>query len=195
MKKYGINRRVFLIGAVATMTWPYANVWAKARPPTFHGQARQFIEYAKPITPPPATFFGPRGEVCSLEKWHGKVVLLSFWATWCKPCIWEMPHLDKLQSTLGGPDFDVVPVAFDELGLAAAPKAQAFYDRINIQNLPLLFDHAQELYVAYGTINRIAMPMSYVVDRSGMLRGYLTGPAEWHSQDAIKLIEWYLAET
>lgn len=195
MTKHEINRRKFVAGATLTVLWPFAHARADYYPPNFHGQARQFIPYSKPVAAPPATFFGPRGQVCSLEKWRGKVVLLSFWATWCKPCIWEMPHLDKLQSTLGGPDFDVVPVAFDELGLSAAPKAQAFYNRIQIQNLPLLFDHAQELHAGYGAINRIAMPMSYVVDRSGMLRGYLTGPAEWHSQDAIKLIEWYLSET
>jgi len=106
-----------------------------------------------------------------------------------------MPHLDQLQATLGGADFDVVPVAFDEQGLGALPKAQAFFERINIKNLPLLFDHGQELYKGFGAINRIAMPISYVVDRSGMLRGYLTGPAEWHSAEAIRLIEYYIAES
>ena len=49
--------------------------------------------------------------------------------------------MDQLQATLGGADFDVVPVAFDEQGLGALPKAQAFFERINIKNLPLLFDH------------------------------------------------------
>lgn len=190
-----MNRRNFLGATVATACWPIAAFAGDNRPPIFHGQARQFIEYELPVTPPSATFFGARGEVCSLEKWHGKVVLLSFWATWCKPCIWEMPHLDKLQAELGGPDFDVVTVAFDEQGLAAYPKANAFYQRIGISNLPLLFDHARELYLGFGAINRVAMPMSYVVDRKGLLRGYLTGPAEWHSSEAIDLLRYYINET
>lgn len=194
MSKLLCNRRTFLSAALAASCWSKAISANNKRPPVFRGQARQFVEYSTPVKPPLATFFGPRGLVCSLEKWRGKVVLLSFWATWCKPCIWEMPHLDQLQATLGGADFDVVPVAFDEQGLGALPKAQAFFERINIKNLPLLFDHAQELYTGFGAINRIAMPMSYVVDRSGMLRGYLTGPAEWHSAEAIQLIEHYITE-
>lgn len=194
MSKLIYNRRTFLSGAVAAALLPSAPAKADKRPPVFRGQVRQYVEYATPLTPPPATFFGPNGKVCSIEKWHGKVVLLSFWATWCKPCIWEMPHLDQLQASVGGADFDVVPVAFDEQGLGAFPKAQAFFNRIGIENLPLLFDHARELYTGFGAINRIAMPMSYVVDRKGMLRGYLTGPAEWHSADAIRLIEHYMAE-
>lgn len=195
MNNYFCNRRTFLSGALAVSCWPGTLSASNNRPPVFRGQARQFVEYSAPVKPPPATFFGPRGLVCSLEKWRGKVVLLSFWATWCKPCIWEMPHLDQLQATLGGADFDVVPVAFDEQGLGALPKAQAFFERINIKNLPLLFDHGQELYKGFGAINRIAMPISYVVDRSGMLRGYLTGPAERHSAEAIRLIEYYIAES
>lgn len=191
----GKDRRKFVAGSLAAIALPFALSPAHAkRPPVFQGQARQFVEYAAPVTSPAATFFGGRGEVCSLEKWRGKVVLLSFWATWCKPCIWEMPHLDKLQETLGGSDFDVVTVAFDEQGLASYPRAKAFYARTGVTNLPLLFDHAKELYRGFGAINRIAMPMSYVVDRTGMLRGYLTGPAEWHSQDAIDLLQYYISE-
>lgn len=195
MNKLVCNRRTFISGAAAVTLLPSISAMADSHPPVFRGQVRQYVEYTSPVPPPPATFFGGNGRVCSLEKWRGKTVLLSFWATWCKPCIWEMPHLGKLQATLGGDHFDVVPVAFDEQGLGALPKAQAFFERVNIQNLPLLFDHARELYSGFGAINRVAMPMSYVVDRQGMLRGYLTGPAEWHSADAIRLIEWYIAET
>jgi thiol-disulfide isomerase/thioredoxin len=68
-------------------------------------------------------FTNDKGDILDLSKWKGRVVLLNLWATWCAPCRKEMPDLAKLQTAMGGPDFEVVALSLDRKGLAAS---QAF---------------------------------------------------------------------
>lgn len=162
-------------------------------PPVFQGRARQYTELRPPMSAPIAPFFDAEGRPYDIGSWRGKVVLLSFWATWCVPCVWEMPILDRLQRQLGGDDFAVVPIALDEDGLAAVPRAKEFFARVGISHLPMLFDASGQVFEAYRSMNRVGMPMSYVLDRASRLQGYLIGPAEWDSQEANALLQHYLS--
>src|SRR5215510_12251867 len=58
-----------------------------------------------PREAPPLAFAGADGRAHALAEWRGRVVLLNLWATWCIPCLEEMPALERLQARLGGPDF------------------------------------------------------------------------------------------
>ena len=173
------KRRTILGGLAATGVFPIAvsAIEPPPSPPVFHGQARQYTELRPPMSAPIAPFFDAEEQPYDISAWRGKIVLLSFWATWCVPCVWEMPILDRLEGKMGGDNFAVVPIALDEDGLAAVPRAKAFYARVGITQLPLLFDPSGLVFEAYRSVNRVGMPMSYVLDRASRLRGYLIGPA------------------
>src|SRR6185369_16790929 len=90
----------------------------------------------KPAEPPQAapaiSFTDDQARTLSLADFRGRVVLLNFWATWCVPCVEEMPSLDSLQAKLGGDNFVVVAISTDRQGL---PIVVPFLHKLGVRNL------------------------------------------------------------
>ena len=128
-------------------------------------------------------FKNSAGDEISLKSWHGRVVLLNLWATWCAPCRKEMPALDRLQKDLGSQQFEVVALAVDRAGADAAAK---FLAGIEVRNLGLYVDQTARGATA---LKAVGMPTTILIDRDGREVGRLTGPAEWDSEDAKRLIK------
>lgn len=142
-------------------------------------------------TPAPVTdvtFTDPDGGTRSLADYHGKVVLVNFWATWCAPCREEMPALDALQAELGGDDFEVVPIA---TGRNAVPRIHDFFDEVGVTNLPVLLDPGMKLARQMGVVG---LPVSVLIDREGHEIARLTGDDEWASDPAKELIRQLTAD-
>ncbi|MFZ1815066.1 MAG: TlpA disulfide reductase family protein [Rhizobiaceae bacterium] len=127
----------------------------------------------------------------SIRDQAGKSVLLNLWATWCAPCREEMPALDRLQASLGGPDFQVVPVSID---LRDDAKPKAFYAETGLEHLP--FYHDGSLTV-FNTLKKrglaFGMPSTLLLDPQGCVLGWMNGPADWSGQDAMSLISAAIA--
>lgn len=123
----------------------------------------------------------------SLEHWAGQTILINLWATWCIPCIKEMPDLDRLEAELGSDTFEVVAIALDRMD----PEAPAqFYEEHNLTNLALYTDTSNASFRALREKEMaIGLPTSILADGSGCVLGILTGPALWDHADAIALIE------
>ena len=157
-----------------------------AEPPKFAGISEDF----SPIDPPEQisapTFQDKLGQPVSLDSFKGKVVVLNFWATWCPPCIAEMPALDKLQAEMGGKDFTVVAVSTDREGIK---KSAPFYRRAGIKNLALYNDTRGNLL---DTFKVKALPITLLLDREGRVIGRMEGAAQWDSTEAKALIAHYL---
>jgi thiol-disulfide isomerase/thioredoxin len=136
---------------------------------------------------PPFTFNDAGGKAVSLADFNGKVVLLNIWATWCVPCREEMPALDKLETKLGGKDFQVVAVNIDKGG---PEKAAAFLKETGATNLALYTDPTTKLF---ATLKSVGMPTTLLIDREGREIARLVGPADWASPEAIKVIETAIA--
>ena len=158
---------------------------AKVDPP-LSGWMAQFIRN----TPaPPASdkpFLTEKGDSVTLDKFVGKVVLVNFWATWCAPCIREMPSLDRLAAKISDDDFMVAAVSVDRGG---AEKARPFLDKMGVSHLTLFLDPKMALAVTSGVK---AMPTTFLIDRQGRVAGSLAGVAEWDSPEAQALIQSYL---
>ena len=155
-------------------------------PPAFHGNVRQFT-LIRPLRPAPLrTFHDAKGRELDLSNFRGKVVVLNFWATWCGPCVREMPALDRLQADLGGERFAVVTLSLDRGGAAIA---EPFFARLGLKHLTLYLDARWASYHAFGARG---LPTSYLIDAKGTVRGYLEGVAEWDGKKAKKLIRYYL---
>ncbi len=108
----------------------------------------------------------------NLNELKGKVILINFWASWCKPCRQEMPSLQRLQKKMkNNSDFLIITVLFKE----DAREALQFLKSNNI-NLPVLLDTDLSASKAYGVTG---VPETYVVDKKGILRKKIIGPADF----------------
>jgi peroxiredoxin len=111
------------------------------------------------------------GAPVSLADQRGKVVLLNFWATWCKPCEDEMPAMQRLYEGLAGTDFEMLAVSVDEEDSVV----RAFQERLGI-TFPILHDPAKRVSEAYQTYR---YPESYLIDREGRVLARYIGPRDW----------------
>lgn len=145
-----------------------------------------FIPYASPRPVANLGFEDGDGRKRTLADFRGKVVLLNIWATWCGPCRKEMPTLDRLQSKLGSPDFEVVALSIDRGGQAAV---KSFYDEIKIQALALYVDATAE---AGDKLGVVGIPTTLLLNREGLEIGRVTGGAEWDSPAVVDVISRYL---
>lgn len=121
------------------------------------------------------------GRLVSLSDFQGKVVMLHFWATWCPPCVEELPTLDKLSRAVVDKDFQLLAVSVDEGGAAAVT---AFLERKGL-NIPALLDPEREVAGRYGTFK---FPETYIIDRQGMVRAKVIGPRDWSDPANVKLV-------
>jgi peroxiredoxin len=112
------------------------------------------------------------GRTVSLAEFRGKVVMVHFWATWCPPCVEEMPTLEQLSRLLRARDFEILAVSVDEGGAGAVA---AFMQR-NGLSIPVLLDPARSIAKLYGTFK---FPETYVIDRQGVVRYKAIGPRDW----------------
>jgi thiol-disulfide isomerase/thioredoxin len=142
---------------------------------------------------PNLTFQDAAGKPLSLAHWRGRTVLLNLWATWCVPCRQEMPALDALQQRLGSPGFEVVAVNIDTRD---PDKPKAFLKELGIDKLAYYTDPTAKTFQDLKAIGRaFGMPTTLLVDRQGCEIGTIAGPAEWASDDAIKLIQAALSKS
>jgi thiol-disulfide isomerase/thioredoxin len=137
----------------------------------------------------PDTVFGnAKGGQLTLADFRGRVVLLNLWATWCGPCVREMPSLDRLQAALGSDHFKVVALSQDRGWLEVVKR---FYAKHGLENLGIYLDQKGELSQQLGARG---LPTSVLIDRQGQAVGRLEGPAEWDSPEALALMRHYLGD-
>ncbi|NKB19401.1 MAG: redoxin family protein [Alphaproteobacteria bacterium] len=141
---------------------------------------------ADPVGPAPKLeVLKKDGKVLSLDKFRGKLVLVNFWATWCAPCIREMPSLATLQKKRGGKDFTVIALSQDFREWAAV---DPFLEKHKLEGLPIYVDRKS---VTGRKLKVIGLPTSVLLSRDGKVLGQLKGIAEWDSPEALALIDYY----
>ncbi len=161
---------------------------ARDAPPAFRG-AMQSFQRVDPPKPAPTISFTDRAEkALSLADFRGRIVLLNYWATWCGPCVEEMPALERLQAKHGGNEFQVAAISVDRQGL---PVVDPFLDKIGIRQLPIYLDRSGASMRAFAVRG---LPTTILLDREGNEVGRLEGMAEWDSPAAEALIRHYIGD-
>ena len=122
------------------------------------------------------------GSVRTLADYAGQGVVLNLWATWCVPCVAEMPALDALARSVANDGIAVLTLSSDRGG--AAP-VERFYREKAIQTLPILLDPKGD---AARALNARGIPTTLLIDRAGRERGRLEGAADWASADSVEII-------
>jgi thiol-disulfide isomerase/thioredoxin len=154
--------------------------------PLARGEVAAFTVADGSLRLPNLAFRDASGTERHLADWRGRTVLLNLWATWCVPCRKEMPALDALEGKLGGPAFEVVAVNIDTRN---ADKPRVWLSEVGVGRLEYYADPSAKIFQDLKTIGRAAgMPTTLLVDPAGCEIGTIFGPAEWASEDAVKLV-------
>jgi len=120
------------------------------------------------------------GRVRDLGEFSDKVVLVNFWASWCLPCLEEMPSIRRLAEEMADKPFAVIGINVGE----AKGRVQATVKRFDI-DFPVLLDKDSKVFKAWGAT---VLPTTYVIDRRGRVRYVGRGPLEWDGADMIELM-------
>ena len=142
------------------------------------------LRVVKPKIAKPAPVFTLKrlkGGDISLEDLKGKTVLLHFWATWCKPCIKEIPMMEKFYNDFKDKKFEILAVSIDRGNI----KDVESFVKMTGMTFPVLLDQEQTVRKKYF-IN--GLPTSYLIDDEGKLKGFISGERDWSSEDATLLM-------
>lgn len=127
-----------------------------------------------------------RDKAHSLADYRGKVVLINFWASWCPPCIYEMPELTRLKQQLAGEPFEIIAINVGEKKY----RVRKFIQLVNFE-LPVLLDTSNK---AFNDWDVETLPTSFLVDADGRVRHKIRGNPGWERQQTISMIEQLIAE-
>ena len=127
------------------------------------------------------------GKQIHLSDFRGKVVILHFWATWCPPCVEELPVLDRFSRSMSGADIQFLAVSVDEGGAEAV----APFMKKNALTIPVLLDPGASVSHSYGTFK---FPETYLLDRNGVVRYKVIGPADWSDPANIQGVRDMIAQ-
>jgi thiol-disulfide isomerase/thioredoxin len=155
--------------------------------PLAHGEVAALTMATAPLRLPDLAFEDADGKPKKLSDWRGRTVLVNLWATWCVPCRKEMPALEGLQTRLGGENFEVVAINIDTRD---PEKPKNFLRDANLTRLGYFSDEKAKVFQDLKAIGRaLGMPTSVLVDGQGCEIATISGPADWDSDDAIRLIK------
>jgi thiol-disulfide isomerase/thioredoxin len=154
--------------------------------PLARGDVAAMAIAESPLRMPDVGFRDRAGAERRLSDWRGRTVLLNLWATWCIPCRKEMPALDALEGTLGGERFEVVAVNIDTRD---SDKPRTWLQEVGVNRLAYYADSSAKVFQDIKLVGRaLGLPTTVLVDPAGCEIGTAAGPAEWASEDGLKLV-------
>lgn len=132
-------------------------------------------------------FYMGDGTARTLADFRGDALVVNFWATWCAPCVREMPALDRLSAEVADDGLRVLALSEDRGGAAIVER---FYDENGIRHLPVTIDRGGKVVRALTTPG---LPMTVLIDAGGREVGRVVGVAEWDADDTIAFLRTCLA--
>jgi len=150
-----------------------------------HASSAELTRWEGTPAAPAIELLTAAGAPMSLQEFRGKVVLVNFWATWCEPCVTEMPALQQLRNTFGPRDFEVLAVNMQE----GPAKINAFVEKSGV-SFPIVRDTDGAVAKVWGA--RV-LPASYLVDRDGRIRYAVVGDPDWTSSSLMNTIRTLIA--
>ncbi|MGE0717919.1 MAG: TlpA disulfide reductase family protein [Alphaproteobacteria bacterium] len=172
--------------AVMAMVAALAGAVAAAERPAFRGAIGEFIAADPPRPAPPVAFQDATGADRSFADFRGKVLVVNLWATWCAPCIRELPAIDRLRRKVAAEGVVVLAISSDRGG---ARQVEPFLRKHGVEGLGLWLDPKGAVPRAFGARG---LPTTIVIDREGREVGRLEGDAEWDGEAALALLRHYL---
>jgi len=176
------GRRLVLAGMAAAIGLP-ATAWAEIPKRLATGAMVRFKPARPPKPMPDLEFLDADDKSLRLANLTGKARLINLWATWCAPCVKEMPSLDRLQAALPRDRFVVLPISLDGPSKA---KVAPFYKDRELTNLGIYYDKGRK---AMSVLGVSLLPTSILVDPAGRELGRIEGDADWDTPEGIALMK------
>jgi len=151
-------------------------VWLQIEDSSFNPFGKPLL--GKGVPAPNFTFPGLDGKKVSLADYKGKVVLLNIWATWCAPCVAEMPSMEKLYQELKDEDFELLAVSVDESGVEVVTP----FMKKHKLSFPVLLDTQGDIKSLYQLTG---IPESFIMDKDGIIVEKVIGPRDWAASGVI----------
>ena len=147
----------------------------------------EFIPASPPLPAPAVSFVDLTGNTVNLSEFTGKIVLVNLWATWCEPCLREMPSLARMQLRLGD-KITVVAVSEDRGG---SKTVEPFIDKLELKSIKTYLDPKSTAERAFKVQG---LPTSFLIDRLGRILGRVEGAAEWDSRELLDILKSFLRD-
>ena len=161
-----------------------ASAAVQAHDPKLHGF--NLTSFEPPFEPPPFELPTLAGGRDGLESHKGKLILLNFWATWCPPCLAEMPSMENIYQRYRERGFVVLAVSGDKEG---AGVVAGFIDQVGV-TFPVLLDPDLAVSRMYGATN---LPLSLLLNREGKVIAGAQGERAWDSEEALSVLDELLS--
>lgn len=194
------RKAVVLLLGVAVLVGLIVMVEAKGSERVRHAMVEDIVALGAETADRPApdwTLTTVRGETLSLSDLRGKVVFLNFWASWCQPCVEEMPSMERLSRKYEGRDLVMVAVSQDESFEAIG----AFLKKRDEENKPIFppgevtmkipLNTSGQLSRTYGTER---LPETYIINREGQIVARFVNKYDWEREEVDRFIERLLRQ-
>ena len=172
--------RLAITGAAVFLMVAATSVGGASAPDILPIAERHVVKLGEPA--PDFQLRDLNGRLVTLSDMRGKVVLLNFWATWCGPCRVEMPAMEQLYRMFPRKDFEILAVSTDAQGVAITRPFQ----QENHLTFPILHDVDYRVGLIYGARS---LPMTFMVDRQGVVRHQIFGARDWGASEAQQLVQ------
>lgn len=187
MPPCSLTRRLALQATLGLLATPGQT---EARLPQFRTARYQFIELDPVETMAPLALQGLDGKSAIARPVPGKVCLIYLWATWCPVCRITLPRFERQLADFKARDVEIVTISTDERELA---HVRSYLGRIGVKRLPVFYDRGGKVIAGAGAQQPLStaegLPVVYVTDRRGGVRGYMLGEADWASPQATALLD------
>lgn len=151
------------------------------------GHKIRMVAFNRPLPAPGFTLPDPAGNPVALSDFRGRYVLLNFWATWCPPCLREMPSMERLSTSVSKSSFVVLGVSLDKEGAA---KVNPYLERLGV-TFPIVLDIDSEIATVYGALD---LPSTFLIDPQGRVVLAAKGERDWAAAEMIAYIQELTAE-
>jgi peroxiredoxin len=171
------RRAPAVLGLAAVLLLPLAA--ATASPEAM--KALGIVEMRQPTAAPDVSLPTLDGRRVAMKDFRGKLVLVNFWATWCVPCQWEMPLMERLYRDYRDRGFVVLAVSIDQ----GDPERVRAFVRDRKLTYPVGLDPTHEVARSFGVTG---LPATLLVGPDGIIKGVTYGPKEWDGKEARALV-------
>lgn len=172
--------RLGIVGTVLCLLTAMVGLGSAAAPDILPVAGRHSVKLGEPA--PNFQLRDLQGRLVALSDLRGKVVMVNFWATWCGPCRVEMPAMEQLYRTFSRKDFEILAVSTDAEGVSVTKPFQ----QENRFTFPILHDADYRVGLTYGARS---LPMTFMVDRQGIVRHHIFGARDWGAPEAQQLVQ------
>lgn len=134
----------------------------------------------------PVAFNDVDGKAIDFSQFKGKIIMVNMWATWCPPCVRELPAIERLATKFKPEDFVLLPISIDAEG---KQQVQPFLSSLGMPNFNSYYDQPQSL----GDVFPLdTIPATFILDQQGQLIAFVRSYVDWDDAKAVSLIQGFI---